>query len=134
MLCKSVPTVPHLYFWLLAAPRNDYIDEDLPDEDETDASVRAPASLIPSPPSNPVANKSHASLQTRKSMAGWNICNIKCLAGGSGLEQATADADAAIPPEGLPVASERAGFESRCLGLKRKAGRLPDLPLKILRC
>ncbi len=47
MLCKSVPTVPHLYFWLLTAPRNYYIDEDLPDEDEPDASVRAPASLIP---------------------------------------------------------------------------------------
>ncbi len=56
-MCKSVPTVPHLYVWLLTAPRNDYIDEDLPDEDETDASVRAaPASLIPA--SSPVANKS----------------------------------------------------------------------------
>ncbi len=35
-----------LFFWLLSAPRNDYINEDLPDEDETDASVRAPASLL----------------------------------------------------------------------------------------
>jgi hypothetical protein len=39
---------PHSYVWPLAAPRNDYIDEDLPDENEPDASVRAPASLIPS--------------------------------------------------------------------------------------
>ncbi len=29
------------------------------------------------------------------------------LAGGSGLEQAIVDADADMPPEGLPVASER---------------------------
>jgi hypothetical protein len=109
MLCKSVPTVPHLYFWLLTAPCNDYNDEDLPDEDETDTSVRAPASLIQ--PSSPVANKSHAFPQTRKSMAGRDICNMMCLAGGSGLEQATVDADAAMPPEGLPVpvANERAG-------------------------
>jgi hypothetical protein len=78
-----VPTVPHLYFWLLTAP-----------------------------------------------MAGWDICNMMCLAGG--LEQAIVDADAAMPPEGLPVAIERAGGESRRLGLKRKA--LLDLPLKILRC
>ena len=85
MLCKSVPTVPHLYVWLLTAPRNDYIDEDLPDEDETDASVRAaPAPLIPA--LSPVANKSHALPQTRKSMAGWDICDMMCLAGGSGLE------------------------------------------------
>jgi hypothetical protein len=31
---------------------------------------------------------------------------MMCLAGGSGLEQAIVDADAAMPPEGLPVASE----------------------------
>ncbi len=47
-----------------------------------------------------------------------------CLAGGSGLEQAIVDADAAMPPEGLPVTSERAGGESRRLGLKRKAGEI----------
>ncbi len=72
-----VPTVPHLYIWLLTAP-----------------------------------------------MAGWDICNMMCLAGGSGLEQADVDADAAMPPEDLPVASERAGGESRRLGLKRKAGEI----------
>jgi hypothetical protein len=77
MLCKSVPTIPHLYFWLLTAP-----------------------------------------------MAGWDICNMMCMAGGSGLdsEKAIVDADAAMLPEGLPVASKRAGGESRRLGLKRKAG------------
>jgi hypothetical protein len=59
-------------------------------------------------------------------MAGWDICNMMCqgLAGGSGLEQAIVYADAAMPPEGLPVASERAGGESRCLGLKWKAGEI----------
>jgi hypothetical protein len=72
-----VPTVPHLYFWLLTAP-----------------------------------------------MAGWDICNMMCLAGGSGLEQAIVDGDAAMPSEGLPVARGRAGGESRRLGLKRKAGEI----------
>ncbi len=44
----------------------------------------------------------------------------------SGLEQAIVDADADMPPEGLPLASERAGGESslRRLGLKRKAGEI----------
>ncbi len=48
MLCRKVLTVPHLYVLPLAAPRNDYIDEDLPAEDEPNVSVRALASLIPS--------------------------------------------------------------------------------------
>jgi hypothetical protein len=135
MLCtsQSVPTVPDLYFWLLTAPHNDYIDEDndyideeLPDEDEPDASFRAPASLIL--PSNPVANKSYALPQTRKSiMAGWDICNMMCLPGGWGLEQATVDVDSAMPPEGLPPASERAGGESKNTGLKRKIGEISGI-------
>ena len=49
---------------------------------------------------------------------------MMCLAGGSGLEQAIADADAVMPLEGLHVASERAGGESRRTGLKRKAGEI----------
>ncbi len=57
-------------------------------------------------------------------MAGWDICNMMCLAGWSGLKQAIVDSDAAMPPEGLPVASERAGGESRRHGLKRKAGEI----------
>jgi hypothetical protein len=42
------------------------------------------------------------------------------------LEQAIVYADAAMPTEGLSVASERAGHcgESRRLGLKRKAGEI----------
>jgi hypothetical protein len=48
---------------------------------------------------------------------------MMCLAGGSGLEQAIADADSAMPLEGLPVASKRAGGESRRTGLKRKVLR-----------
>ena len=46
------------------------------------------------------------------------------LAGGPGLDKVIADADAAIPMEGLPVASERAGGDGRRTGLKRKAGEI----------
>ncbi len=46
------------------------------------------------------------------------------LVGGSGLDQAILDADADMHPEGLPVASEWAGGESKCLGFKRKAGEI----------
>jgi hypothetical protein len=121
MLCVTDLMVPYFYVRPLATPRDDYIDEDLPDEDEPDASVRAPALRTPSHTS-PVANKSHSLPQTRKSMAGWDICNTMCLAGGSGLDQAIADADAAMLMEGLPVASERAGGESRRTWLKPMAG------------
>ncbi len=69
MLCITVLMVPHFNVWPLPAPHNDLIDEDLPDEDDPDASVRAPAPLIPFHTS-PVANKSHALPQTLKSMAG----------------------------------------------------------------
>ena len=41
------------------------------------------------------------------------------LAGGPGLDKVIADADAAMPMEGLPVASERAGGDGRRTGLKR---------------
>jgi hypothetical protein len=51
-------------------------------------------------------------------MAGWDICNMMCLAGGSGLEQAIVDADAAMPPEGLPVARTRAVVKADALGSK----------------
>ncbi len=96
LLCVTVPTVPHLYGLPLIAPRNDYMDEDLPDEDEMNAPVRAPASLIPSHTSrtpssspSPIANKSQALPQTGKSMAGWDICKRMCPSGWSGLEQAS---------------------------------------------
>ncbi len=44
-------------------------------------------------------------------MPGWNMAKTMCQAGGAGLEQVIAVADDAMPPGGLPVASERAGGE-----------------------
>ena len=67
-------------------------------------------------------------------MAGWDICNMMCLAGGSSLEQAIVDADAAMPPEGLPVASEPQVVRADALGSNERQGKLLDLPLKIFRC
>ena len=68
----------------LAEHRNDYLDEDMPDEDDTNAT---PASPIPSQPSrsassspSPLANKSHAPPQN--SMPAWDMCKTVCLAGG----------------------------------------------------
>ncbi len=43
---------------------------------------------------------------------------MMCLAGGSGLQQTIVDSNAAMPQEGLSVASEEAGGENRCTGLK----------------
>jgi hypothetical protein len=57
-------------------------------------------------------------------MPGWNMAKTMCQAGGAGLEQVIAAADDAMPPGGLPVASERAGGESRRTELKRKAGEI----------
>ncbi len=56
---------------------------------------------------NPHCGKSFLAHLTAP-MAGWDICNFMCqgLAGGSGLKQAIVDADADMPPEGLPVARE----------------------------
>ncbi len=62
MLCVTILMVPHIYVWPLAAPSNDYIDEDLPDEDEPDASVRAPASLIPS---NKSRSDTHSAIEPK---------------------------------------------------------------------
>ena len=56
------------------------------------------------------------------------------LAGGSGLKQAIVDADADMPPEGLPVASERQVVRAGTLGSNERQGKLLDLPLKISRC
>ena len=106
----------------LAEHRNDYLDEDMPDEDDTNAT---PAFPIPSQPSrsassspSPLANKSHAPPQN--SMPAWDMCKTVCLAGGAGLEQVIAAADDAMPQAGLPEASERAGGDGRRAGLKRK--------------
>ena len=45
------------------------------------------------------------------------------LAGGSGLEQAIVDADADMPPEGLPVASERQVVRADALGSNERQGK-----------
>jgi hypothetical protein len=57
-------------------------------------------------------------------MAGWDICNMTCqgLAGGSGLKQAIVDADADMPPEDLPVASERQVVRADALGSNERQG------------
>jgi hypothetical protein len=57
-------------------------------------------------------------------MPGWDMAKTMCLAGGAGLEQVIAAAEDVMPPGGLPVASERAGGESRSTGFKRKAGEI----------
>jgi hypothetical protein len=43
---------PNLYVLALAVPRNDYLDEDIPDEDETDLPVRDLVSPSHSQPSH----------------------------------------------------------------------------------
>ncbi len=45
------------------------------------------------------------------------------LAGGSGLEQAIVDADADMPPDGLPVASERQVVRADALGSNESQGK-----------
>jgi hypothetical protein len=54
-----------------------------------------------------------------------DICNMMCpgLAGGSGLELAIVDADAYMPPEGLPVASERQVVRADALGSNERQGK-----------
>ena len=104
--------------------RNDYLDEDIPDEEDTNS---IPASPIPSQPPqspssrpSPLANQSHAPPQNPKS--GWDMCKTMCLSGGTGLEQVIAAGENAMPHAGLPIASKRAGGGGRRAGLKRKAG------------
>ena len=79
--------------------RNDYLDEDLSDEDDTNATPASPissqSSRSPSSSPSPLANKSHAPPQN--SMSGWDMCKTMCLAGGMGLEQVIAAAVDAMP-------------------------------------
>ncbi len=89
---------------------NDYLDEDIPDEDDTIATAASP---IPSQPSrssssspSPVAKKSHAPPQNSRS--GWDMCKTMCLAGGTGLEQVIAAADDAMH-QGRSAHSKRTG-------------------------
>ncbi len=53
---------------------------------------------------------------------GWRI----------GPEAGNADSD--MPPEGLPVASERQVVRADALGSNERQGKLLDLPLNISRC
>ncbi len=125
----------------ISVPRNDYLDEDMPD-DEDFPEEDSPACTIPSQPSRSPsspgsprpgpANQSYAPPQN--SMPGWNMAKTMCQAGGAGLEQVIAAAGDAMPPGSLPVASERAGGESRRTELKRKAGELLGLLQRILLC
>lgn len=57
-------------------------------------------------------------------MPGWDMAKTMCHAGGAGLNKVIAAAEDAMPQGGMPVASERAGGESRRTGLKRKAGEI----------
>ena len=79
----------------LAGKRNDYLDEDIPDEDDTNATPASPLpfqpSRSPSSSPSPLANKSHTPPQ--HSMAAWDMCKALSLAGGTGLEQVIAAAD-----------------------------------------
>jgi hypothetical protein len=58
-------------------------------------------------------------------MAGWDIRNMMCQgrAGESGLEQAIVDADADMPPEGLPVANKRQVLRADALGSNERQGK-----------
>ena len=57
-------------------------------------------------------------------MPGWDMAKTMCHADGAGLNKVIAAAEDAMPQGGMPVASERAGGESRRTGLKRKAGEI----------
>jgi hypothetical protein len=98
-----------LFHPFISVPRNDYLDEDMPD-DEDFPEEDSPACPIPSQPSRSSsspgsprpgpANQSYAPPQN--SMPGWNMAKTMCQAGGVGLKQVIAAADDATPPGGLP--------------------------------
>ena len=82
-----------------------------------------------SPPATPTsppaaAAPGPASPPGRPSRSGWDMRQMMWLAGGSGLQSVITRSDAAMPTDDLPVASERAGGESRRSGLKRKAAEI----------
>ena len=89
----------------MSVPRNDYLDEDMPDDAES-PEEDSPACLIPSqPPRSPSspgsprpgpANQSYAPPQM--SMPSWNMAKTMSQAGGAGLKQVIAAADDAMPP------------------------------------
>ncbi len=89
----------------MSVPRNDYLDEDMPDDAES-PEEDSPACPIPSqPPRSPSspgsprpgpANQSYAPPQM--SMPSWNMAKTKSQADGAGLQQIIAAADDAMPP------------------------------------
>ncbi len=117
--------------------RNDYLDdsEDMPDDegipDFPEADIHdfpeedTPACPIPSQPSRFLSSPgSPRPAPPQNSMPGWDMAKTICQAGGAGLKKVIAAAEDAMPLGGMPVASERAGGESRCTGLKQKAGEI----------
>ena len=116
----------------LAAHRYEYLDEDSPHPEESDPPDRGP-SLSASPPATPTSPPAEAappgragpaSPPGRPSGSGWDMRQMMWLAGGSRLHSVITRADADMPTDDLPVASERAGGESRRSGLKRKAAEI----------
>ena len=120
----------------MAARPYDYLNDDAPDPEESEPLVREP-SRSASPPSSPGPARPRppaAALAAGPPPAAapaavpppsaWDVRQMMWLAGGSGLSAVVARHDAAMPAEGLPVASERAGGESRRAGLKRKASEI----------
>ena len=112
--------------------RNYYLDgsEDMPDDEgipdfpEADISD-FPACPIPSQASRFLSSPgSQRPAPPQNSMPGWDMAKTMCKADGAGLKKVIAAAEDAMPPGGLPVASERAGGDSRRTGLKRKAGEI----------
>jgi hypothetical protein len=113
-----------LFHPFISVPRNDFLDEDMPDDEgipgmPDDVGMdfpeeETPACPIPSQPSRSPsstgsprpgpANQSYAPPQN--SMPGWNMAKTICQAGGAGREQVIAAADDALPLGGLPVASD----------------------------
>jgi hypothetical protein len=118
----------------VAAHRYEYLDEDSPDPEESDPADRGP-SLSASPPATPASPPAQAAAAPpgragpasppgRPSGSGWDMPQMMWLAGGAGLHSVIARSDAAMPTDDVPVASERAGGESRRTGLKRKAAEI----------
>ena len=107
--------------------RNDYLDdsEDIPDDIPDFPEEDTPACPIPSQPSRFLSSPgSPRPAPPQNSMPGWDMAKTMCKAGGPGLNKVIAAAEDAMPPGCMPVASERAGGESRRTGLKRKAGEI----------
>jgi hypothetical protein len=115
----------------MAGRRNDYLDEDVPDPDEPDS----PSEDLPLPASSEAGATSPASprdaapappARRSDSVSGWDLRKMMWLAGGSALmlKSVITRSETHMPTKDMPVASERAGGESRRAGLKRKAAEI----------